>query len=677
MHQTLESYLFQKGFLVGRDAQPPAEAFAAVFALAWYLNLRVRAGEEYAHPALLRFASAQFGENVPEPFYRGFPESVRALPQEALLYDQLLHYYVTYGRRDFSETRHSAFEALSARPEFAEATSPRYFEILSPAAAAETCRRLAEDLLAGSRPLNENQYGFLLEYIRETGMPVKKCASRQTAIRLLLDLRDLSFARFLSAADGIKAAAELSWRSYGNKEIHKMKFRNQDRKFLSSVLDALLAKEPPDLAACCEKRAAWCGLLHHLHYRPKTEEAARFVRVMRGKENLSAYAAFERALSAGDPVAATKGLLAAKGAGAVLRRLDQLASRCVTAAQIGEILRLAETSNALLLTQLYLHCLQPEVYRTFVFTRFGQLCVHAETEAERQRRKTLLPPEKQKLLLSAVKAKLRAVLAGRLGKTYIDPAMKRIALPLQEASSQGGFGVLPRGSRLAMPAGKKLRAFVYWEKVDDIDLSVIGIGRDGSEVEFSWRTMAEAQSEAVTYSGDQTSGYRGGSEYFDIDLPALRAQYPSLTHLVFCANVFSDSDFSRCLCRAGYMLRDTQDSGEVFEPKTVNSAFTVNSPSTFAYLFGVDLEKNDFVWLNMAKNSRGHVAGDSEFGFLLRWFNVTDVMNLYTLCSMMASEIALTPAEAETVVSDAPLGELVSGEIIRSCDFERIKALLG
>lgn len=49
------------------------------------------------------------------------------------------------------------------------------------------------------------------------------------------------------------------------------------------------------------------------------------------------------------------------------------------------------------------------------------------------------------------------------------------------------------------------------------------------------------------------------------------------------------------------MLRDWDDSGQVYEPKTVKSSYLVNCESTFAYLFGIDLFTNEFVWLNVAK----------------------------------------------------------------------------
>ena len=134
------------------------------------------------------------------------------------------------------------------------------------------------------------------------------------------------------------------------------------------------------------------------------------------------------------------------------------------------------------------------------------------------------------------------------------PDMKNYALPLAESTSQGGFGVLARGSHIHIGERKKIRAFTYWEKVDDIDLSVLGLTEDGRQKEFSWRTMAERQSEAITYSGDQTAGFNGGSEYFDIDTAVFRKQYPRVRYLVFCNNVYSGINFDQCLCRAGSSL---------------------------------------------------------------------------------------------------------------------------
>lgn len=83
------------------------------------------------------------------------------------------------------------------------------------------------------------------------------------------------------------------------------------------------------------------------------------------------------------------------------------------------------------------------------------------------------------------------------------------------------------------------------------------------------------------------------------------------------------------------MLRDWDDSGQVYEPKTVKSAYLVNCESTFAYLFGIDLSTNEFVWLNVAKNSKSRVVGDTNLSFLTDYFPLTDVMNMYDFFSIL------------------------------------------
>ena len=45
------------------------------------------------------------------------------------------------------------------------------------------------------------------------------------------------------------------------------------------------------------------------------------------------------------------------------------------------------------------------------------------------------------------------------------------------------------------------------------------------------------------------------------------------------------------------MLRDWDDSGQVYEPKTVKSAYLMNCESTFAYLFGIQSVKSLFMIL--------------------------------------------------------------------------------
>ena len=124
------------------------------------------------------------------------------------------------------------------------------------------------------------------------------------------------------------------------------------------------------------------------------------------------------------------------------------------------------------------------------------------------------------------------------------------------------------------------------------------------------------------------------------------------------------------------MLRDFYDSGEVFEPKTVDSSFTINCNSTFAYLFGIDLDANDFIWLNIARDSSAQVAGATSMQFLTDYFDITSIINVKDLFTMLADRIVTNPEEADVVVSDKELTTKEDAVIVHSYDFEKILAYM-
>ena len=116
---------------------------------------------------MISFAASQLGQNVPEPFYRGFPESVRKLSPEELLFDQIVHYTKTYGFGRFDEPGHSIMEDFVERTAFAEKTGVKDFAVLSLPGAEEKLEEYAENLLRSTRPLSEEQFAFLSAFIVE------------------------------------------------------------------------------------------------------------------------------------------------------------------------------------------------------------------------------------------------------------------------------------------------------------------------------------------------------------------------------------------------------------------------------------------------------------------------------------------------------------------------------
>ncbi|MCI6730809.1 MAG: hypothetical protein MR487_00560 [Lachnospiraceae bacterium] len=679
MKAIFKNYLFNHNILVSENTEKSEYAFETRFAIAKLFNIEITSGQDMVSEDMIRYIAVRLGQHVPEPFYRGFPESVRTLAPHQLFFDQLLHYMKTYGTDSFSEAGHSVIEDCTERSVFDETCEVKEFVVVSEEEAVEKIAEYIESLLAGTRPVNLDQYDFICEYIREYNYQVKKCASKNMAIKLLLEFRKAQYAEFIAMSDVIKLVDELNYREYGNHNIRKLNLKNQDRKFVTDIINHLFHTGNCDLRNCYEKKAVWSGLLHHIHYKPVNEVSAQFVQCMRGDENGSVYSKFEKALAAQDIREAVIALKKGKGSGAVLRNLNYILSRCESEEDIQFVINHMESANGIVLLQLLMEYANHKAdaeKRIFTFARHNRMVVHMETADEMSRRKSAISEKTAALLCKAIRANLKKIYAGKLGKVYIDPAMKQIALPIQESASSGGFGVLPRGSRLHIEEGKKVRAFTYWEQVNDIDLSVIGIRSDGSQMEFSWRSMWSCQSDAIVYSGDETSGYHGGSEYFDIDIEKFRKMYPQITYLIFCDNVFSGQKFNTCICRAGYMLRDIKDSGEVYEPKTVKTSFTVNCDSRFAYLFAIDLAANDFIWLNAARESSVNVAGTTRLGFLTKYFDVTSVMNMSDFFSMLAGKVVEKIEDADVVVTDQQVNAGENVEIIRSCDTERVIALM-
>ena len=92
MKDLFKEYLFSKYILVN-DKGSDENSFYALFTLAKKFAVEITKGQELAHINIVKFVSKQLGINVPQPFYKGFPESVLKLSSNQLLFDQLFHYY--------------------------------------------------------------------------------------------------------------------------------------------------------------------------------------------------------------------------------------------------------------------------------------------------------------------------------------------------------------------------------------------------------------------------------------------------------------------------------------------------------------------------------------------------------------------------------------------------------
>lgn len=673
MKEIYKNYLFTKHILVS-EHEEGRHQFETLCAIASKFGIYIKQGKELIDEGLIHYISEQLGISVPEPFYRGFPRTVRALSKDELLFDQMLHYINDSG------FNHSVLEEYIGRDIFMEHTEVKYFDILSENDAENMLYKVVQDMVSSTRPLNDAQYNVVKEFVNDYAMVSP--ASKNLTVRLLVDTRNTEFVKFLRLPDVIKVVSELNYRVYENRNMKKLSFANRDRKFITQILDLIFEKEVKhnDIIECYEKQKIWCGLLHHIHYKGKVVNAQYFVNGIRSGFNSSCYHVFERLMQEGNIVIAARYLTHKKGDAALLRNLDYILSRAMDTDEINDVLNMVSDTNGIVLLQMLMHYAQYDFYpyhrRSFKFTRFNQMLVHDETTEELDKRKSLLKPYIVKKARCAIITKLLSHYNGTLGSCYIDPEMYNIALPLQENVSFTGIGTLTKGSRISIPSNKKIRVFTYWEQANDIDLSVMGLHSNGTMEEFSWRSMRGKQTEAIIFSGDETRGYDGGSEYFDIDLDMVRKIYPDITHFIFCNNVYSGESFSNAFCKAGYMTRDILDTGNVYEPKTVQSAFRITCNSRFAYLFALDVEKNELIWLNIPRESNCRIAGETNFQFIKKYFDITSVINLGSFIDMCAKEFVGSPEEADVIVSDSILQVRDDQQLIHSYDIESVLALM-
>ena len=203
-------HLFEKHILVAVREHAQNHPFEVVYSLAALFNIRITEGEKLAQEGMIPYVSEKLGVNVPEPFYRGFPESVRTLSTDQLLVDQLLHYAQTYGLGIFDgDAGHSLFESCLERTAFREQAEIRDFVIITAEEAGEKIAESVSSLLESTRPLNDEQYALVLEYLKDHAGEVDHCASKNTAVRLLSDSRNMSLVRFLTMSDVLKLVDSL------------------------------------------------------------------------------------------------------------------------------------------------------------------------------------------------------------------------------------------------------------------------------------------------------------------------------------------------------------------------------------------------------------------------------------------------------------------------------------
>ncbi|MFJ9123550.1 hypothetical protein ACIRJS_05675 [Streptomyces sp. NPDC102340] len=359
------------------------------------------------------------------------------------------------------------------------------------------------------------------------------------------------------------------------------KLSRPTRRALLAGLDAVVAASPAKLADVAAHREMWkrLGERLHPHEFPQWPYAAQVFAVARGEQRVRSFASrTEELLDRGDLLGAVELLKSAPGV--LLRSVDRLLRSAHTDEECTAVLsgveEAAPQASGRVLLSVRQHLLnrgdrleRAGVRRVFI-NRLGRAWVTEDA------RPALPGPVKERLV-----GLLDAEIARRLpesGAVLVDPDVLDVALPLSGKAVSSGLGVLPRGS-VSPVVGELLRFFVYWKQqslTTDYDLSAVILDENYEQV--TWLSYTQLTDVEGRHSGDIVEAPEGASEFIELRLGAVRGSFVVPQVLLFSGEGFMDVEESFF----GFMLREGEQKGRPFEPRTVRMKSDLSGPGRVA-----------------------------------------------------------------------------------------------
>lgn len=350
------------------------------------------------------------------------------------------------------------------------------------------------------------------------------------------------------------------------------------RRALLAGLDAVVAAAPAKLADVHAHREVFkrLGERLHPHEYPQWPHAADVFAVARGEKRARSFdSQVEELLGTGDVIGAVTLLKSAPGK--LFRALDRLLRTASTQEERDAVVAAAVevaprvAGRVVLSVREHLHnrAEKSRARRVFI-NRLGRAWVTGDARPP-------VPKDERERLIAALDADLRRRLPAP-GHLLIDPDVLDVALPLSGRATAAGLGVLPRGSVSPLD-GELLRFFVYWKQkqwTTDYDLSALVLDAEYRTVFWlSYTNLSELEG---SHSGDVTEAPDGASEFIDLRLDAVRS-----TFIVPQVNLYSGEGFEEVEeSFFGFMLRDGEQRGRPFEPRTVRMKSELRGPGRVA-----------------------------------------------------------------------------------------------
>ena len=255
-----------------------------------------------------------------------------------------------------------------------------------------------------------------------------------------------------------------------------------------------------------------------------------------------------------------------------------------------------------------------------------------------------------------------------LGKVWIDESYQNIAMTTSEKDSNSSFRPLTRGSVIPYSSEvDTLRFFVAWKNFKgnrvDLDLSAVKFDADFNHLgELAYYSHNQ---KGMAFSGDITDAPQGALEYIDIfDIEKVKedgTRYVLMT--VRSYNGYTYKEMGTAY--AGVLelsKKEAKDKKNLYS-SAVRHGFALSSNTQTVNTIIVDLEKSEYVWLDMnlptnpERQTSNYLtnAQIASLKDLLNYFVKKEKVSMYQLLMLNAiarGEVAENVEEADIVFKE-------------------------
>ena len=621
---------------------------------------------------IFKLLKDQKGFHTYRPMYPNFPQQVMDMSMAELYMNAITSYFFDWvadmtGDRSYiwmPKYRKDRRDPLDEKVKLCVLT------LADPAFVSELARQLA---LSNTSLSETDKADLLVLYENESAFPVGVTNKENLAI-----LGAVFFNRsyelspyFKNATDVLRLAVALSGGDVSLAKPSKFRgFKRLERRRLLSLLMNCWNLEEDML----RHPGKWLRLGERLHpgdYANAFNTVFKAFTNLRNKTGPQTFRSqVEEAVRSGSRIATVVKLLSARP-GEFARRLDHIMRKAHTitskTAAARAFLDVAEDVSTPVLLQVMAHFdHRNESDERTIFPK-GDLAKVMSIPA--------MPGKLDDSMCAVVTRGVRATLRKRfgvldsLGKTYVDPELKHYLLPFSQRSASKSLRTIVRGSQPAFGFEDKntVRLFLWWkepkEQVEgsyttrvDLDLSAVYFNEDWENLGYTAYT--DLKNEYARHSGDVRSAPNGASEFIDIDIEKALAN--NVRYAVVSVHGYTPQDFCDLPeCSMGWMLRAEPQSGEVYDPRTVEDKADLAMAARAGVPFIADLRQRRIIWCDVAMsvssyyspNARNDKGTIQLLGKALSNMHKPTVYDLLVLHAKARGTWTTDPDKADTVFS--------------------------